>query len=119
VLENLSNGNEKLVGLIVDLKDYNVGADKGASVNMFEDFDIDYNQEKYLIETRLSGALTKPYAAIAVTVGGVDYEYNVVETPTGSPAAKGYYEKNGTVYTKSADTSVNEDKTYYSKDPVE
>ena len=53
-------------GVIVDLNDYNVGADKGGSVNMFDDFDIDYNQQKYLIETRCSGALTKPYSAIAL-----------------------------------------------------
>ena len=55
-----------IVALIVDLKDYNVGADKGGSVNMFDDFDIDYNQQKYLIETRCSGALIKPYSAIAI-----------------------------------------------------
>ena len=55
-------------GVIVDLNDYNVGADKGGSVNMFDDFDIDYNQQKYLIETRCSGALTKPYSAIALKV---------------------------------------------------
>ena len=53
-------------GVIVDLNDYNVGADKGGSINMFDDFDIDYNQQKYLIETRCSGALTKPYSAIAL-----------------------------------------------------
>ena len=55
-----------LMGIIVNLKDYNVGADKGGAVNMFDDFDIDYNQQKYLIETRCSGALIKPYSAIAV-----------------------------------------------------
>lgn len=55
-----------LVGLIVNLKDYNVGADRGGAVSMFDDFDIDYNQQKYLIETRCSGALIKPYAAISV-----------------------------------------------------
>ena len=74
IFENLSrvvtvNGQEEthdLVGIIVNLTDYNVGADKGGAVEMFEDFDIDYNQEKYLIETRCSGALTKPYSAIAL-----------------------------------------------------
>ena len=50
--------------IIVNLNDYNVGADKGGAVNMFDDFDIDYNQQKYLIETRCSGALTKPFSAI-------------------------------------------------------
>ena len=58
----------KLAGIIVNLADYNVGADKGGAINMFDDFDIDYNQEKYLIETRCSGAMIKPYSAIAVEV---------------------------------------------------
>lgn len=55
-----------LMGIIVNLADYNVGADRGGAVNMFDDFDIDYNQQKYLIETRCSGALIKPYSAIAL-----------------------------------------------------
>ena len=50
--------------IIVDLNDYNVGADKGGAVNMFDDFDIDFNQMKYLIETRCSGALIKPFSAM-------------------------------------------------------
>lgn len=58
----------ELKALIVNLNDYNVGADKGGAVNMFDDFDIDYNQQKYLIETRCSGALIKPYSAIALEV---------------------------------------------------
>lgn len=59
-------GGGDLMGIVCNLIDYNVGADKGGAVNMFEDFDIDYNQEKFLIETRCSGALTKPYSAIAL-----------------------------------------------------
>jgi HK97 family phage prohead protease/HK97 family phage major capsid protein len=59
------NGGD-LLGIIANLSDYNVGADKGGAVNMFDDFDIDYNAQKYLIETRCSGALTKPYSAIAL-----------------------------------------------------
>lgn len=55
-----------LMGLILNIGDYNVGADKGGEVNMFDDFDIDYNAQKYLIETRCSGALVKPYSAIAL-----------------------------------------------------
>lgn len=55
----------KLLGVLVNPIDYNVGADKGGEVNLFDDFDIDYNQQKYLIETRCSGALIKPYAAVA------------------------------------------------------
>ena len=67
LMEGLKNadGNE-VMGIIVNLKDYNVGADKGGAISMFEDFDIDYNQQKYLIETRCSGALIKPFSAIAV-----------------------------------------------------
>ena len=59
------NGGNML-GIIVNLADYNVGADKGGEINNFEDFDIDYNQMKYLIETRMSGALIKPYSAIVL-----------------------------------------------------
>ena len=55
-----------LMGIIVNLTDYTVGADKGGAVAMFDDFDIDYNQQKYLMETRCSGALTKPYSAITI-----------------------------------------------------
>ena len=55
-----------LMGIIVNLADYNVGADKGGAINMFDDFDIDYNQQKYLIETRCSGALIKPFSAISL-----------------------------------------------------
>lgn len=55
-----------LLGIIVNLTDYNVGADKGGAVNMFDDFDIDYNAQKYLIETRASGALICPYSAIVL-----------------------------------------------------
>ena len=62
----LSGKTLTLRGIVVNLADYNVGADKGGSINLFDDFDIDYNQMKYLIETRCSGALIKPYSAIAV-----------------------------------------------------
>ena len=55
-----------LEGIIVNLDDYNVGADKGGAVNMFDDFDIDYNAQKYLIETRASGALIKPFSALVI-----------------------------------------------------
>lgn len=63
-----ANGEVALMGIIVNLSDYNIGADKGGAVNMFDDFDIDYNAQKYLIETRCSGALTKPYSAIALEI---------------------------------------------------
>lgn len=59
-----------LGGIYVNLNDYNVGADKGGAVNMFDDFDIDYNQQKYLIETRCSGAMVTPYGAVAIEFVG-------------------------------------------------
>ena len=68
VMEDAKNNakDKSILGIIVNLRDYNVGADKGGAVSMFEDFDIDYNAQKYLIETRCSGALTKPYSAIVL-----------------------------------------------------
>ena len=56
---------KRLVGISVNMTDYSLGADKGGSISMFDDFDIDFNQFKYLIETRCSGALTMPHSAIA------------------------------------------------------
>ena len=82
VMENLfrTEGNKslELMAIIVNLSDYNIGADKGGAVNMFDDFDIDYNQQKYLIETRCSGALVKPYSAIAVEL---DYAASLIIDP--------------------------------------
>ena len=70
VMENQTriSGSDTLTlhGIMVNLDDYNVGADKGGAVNMFDDFDIDYNAQKYLIETRASGALIKPYSALVI-----------------------------------------------------
>lgn len=68
--------NYPLIGVIVNLADYNVGADKGGEINMFDDFDIDYNQQKYLIETRISGALIKPFSALTIVL-------DKATTPTG------------------------------------
>ena len=68
VMEGAQNKDKtkNVLGIIVNLRDYNVGADKGGAVSMFEDFDIDYNAQKYLIETRCSGALIKPFSAIVL-----------------------------------------------------
>lgn len=67
VMEGFKDADNKLVyGIIVNMADYTIGADKGGQTALFEDFDIDYNQEKYLIETRMSGALTKPFSAIVL-----------------------------------------------------
>lgn len=68
VMKNLtrevSGVTRALDAIIVNMSDYNIGADKGGAINMFDDFDIDYNQMKYLMETRCSGALTKPHSAL-------------------------------------------------------
>lgn len=66
VSRTVSGTTKNLLGIIVNPRDYNFGADKGGAVNMFDDFDIDYNQMKYLIETRCSGALVRPYSAIVL-----------------------------------------------------
>lgn len=68
LMSNATNGS--VAAIIVNLTDYNVGADKGGEINMFDDFDIDYNQQKYLLETRISGALVRPYSAIALKLAG-------------------------------------------------
>lgn len=78
VMENqtreVSGDTHSLLGLIVNMADYNIGADKGGAVNMFDDFDIDYNAQKYLIETRCSGALVQPYSAIAIELKAEEVE---------------------------------------------
>ena len=70
VLENITRtvgvDTRPLIGIIVNLKDYNVGADKGGAVRMFDDFDINFNKLEYLIETRCSGALVTPYSALVI-----------------------------------------------------
>lgn len=63
---DVSGKTRSLAGIYVNLADYNIGTDKGGEVNMFDDFDIDYNAQKYLMETRCSGALIRPYAAVAI-----------------------------------------------------
>ena len=69
-----------VIGIIVNLDDYTIGADKGGEVNTFEDFDIDYNQQKYLIETRLSGGLTKIKSALVIMSTGATAQ--MLSTPT-------------------------------------
>ena len=68
VMEGFQLNNKEFLGVIVNLADYRVGADRGGEINLFDDFDIDYNQQKYLIETRISGALVKPFSALSFTV---------------------------------------------------
>ena len=67
VMENFTLNSKEFAGVIVNLADYRVGADKGGALELFDDFDIDYNQFKYLLETRISGALVKPFSALSFT----------------------------------------------------
>ena len=137
VMENLTveiNGTTyDVIGIKVNLKDYYVGTNKGGELTSFKDFDMDFNQNRYLKETRMSGALVKPYSAQVFLHVHTDAE----ETPSGggtTPAAATYteftgsafeqgvtyYERTGTegayVYTPTEDTSYNSEKTYYTKD---
>lgn len=82
--------SRELLGIVVNLNDYNVGADKGGAVNMFDDFDIDYNAMKYLIETRCSGALTVPYSAIAL-----EYVPTTESSSTSNKTEEGTTESDG------------------------
>jgi hypothetical protein len=88
---------------------------------MFDDFDIDYNQQKYLIETRCSGALVKPFSAIALwtsDTSSVGPTYTAVTAEDGdNPSENAWYEKSilGN-YSLTSDTEVKEGKTYYEKD---
>ena len=102
-----------LLGIIVNLKDYNVGADKGGSVNMFDDFDIDYNQQKYLIETRCSGALVKPFSALVIEAAHTTPAFLDIE-PSLKP--KPWAKRGGSVYpqpeeTTNSDSSSDSDDT--------
>ena len=126
-MENLEVDDQLLIGIAIDLKDYVTGTDRRGQVEFFDDFDIDFNQYKYLIETRLSGMIRKPYSAMILKVGteskgGPHYD-PVDPIGTENPKSEGWYEKdgtNGTVYRKTTDTSVNNQKTYYerSMDPT-
>lgn len=114
---------KNLIGIAVDLRDYATGTNRRGQVEMFDDFDIDFNQYKYLIETRLSGMLIKPYSALVLETGASGVSYTEA-SPVGTenPKALGWFEKEGDVYRKTADTTVHVDgsgdidKTYYTRD---
>ena len=127
VMENQQVRGADLMGVALDLSDYKVGSDKGGAINMFDDFDIDFNQMKYLIETRISGALVKPYAAMVFTDGTPTTDsdthgvlsskttYTEVTPESGdNPSEEGWYEKNASgKYVLTSDTTVTSGKTYY------
>ena len=113
--EGLTRANKTLIGIAVDLKDYKVGTNRRGQVEMFDDFDIDFNQYKYLIETRLSGMLVKTFSAIVLEVGSAVTYVDVEPEAGDNPKDEGWYEKEGSIYRKSMDTAVDEDKTYYER----
>lgn len=118
-MEDLEIDGQKVVGIAVDLSDYATGTNRRGKVEFFDDFDIDFNQYKYLIEARLSGMLRKPYSAMILKVatnskGAPHFDEATLEG-TENPKALGLYEKEGDVYRRSADATVITGKTYYER----
>ena len=115
-LDNFTVDGKPIMGIAVDLKDYATGTNRRGQVEFFDDFDIDFNQYKYLIETRLSGMLRKPFSAMILAVGVNGPKYEEVTPEAGAnPKALGYFEKEGDIYRKSADVSVISGKTYFER----
>lgn len=110
--------NRKLVAIILNLSDYTVGANKGGEVSMFDDFDIDFNKMAYLIETRVSGALTMPKSAIAIEIQTTtdstpETVYVEVETPLVADINDYYEQDEYGRYVKTVDTAIITGKKYF------
>lgn len=117
LLDGLEIDGQKVVGIAVDLNDYITGTNRRGEIKFFDDFDIEFNKNQFLIETRLSGMLRRPFSAMVLKVGTSTKggpHYDEVE-PVGSenPRSEGWYEKEGVVYKRTLDTTVNNKKTYY------
>lgn len=113
--------DRKLVAIIVNLADYTVGADKGGEVSMFDDFDLDYNKLEYLIETRISGALTQPKSAIAVEIQTTtdstpEVKYKKVTSPVVADIADYYDQDEYGRFQKTVDVAIATGKTYWELD---
>ena len=113
--------DRKLVAIIVNLADYTVGADKGGEVSMFDDFDLDYNKLEYLIETRISGALTQPKSAIAVEIQTTtdstpEVKYKKVASPVVADIADYYDQDEYGYFQKTVDVAIKTGKTYWELD---
>ena len=118
-LEDLTVDGQKVMGIAIDLKDYATGTDRRGKITFFDDFDIEYNKNQYLIETRLSGMIRKPFSAMIVKISTAEKagpHYDAV-TPVGNenPRSQGWWEHEGALYRKTADTTVKNGKTYYSR----
>lgn len=118
LVRTVDGKDRKLVAIILNLADYTAGTDKGGEVTMFDDFDIDYNKMVYLVETRMSGALTMPKSAIAIEIqtthdSDPDPVYVEVANPVTADIAD-YFEKDEYGrYIQTVDTVVKSNKTYY------
>lgn len=119
LLEDLEIDGQKVMGIALDLRDYGTGTDRRGKVTFFDDFDIQFNKNQYLLETRLSGMLRKPYSAMILKVAsatkGAPHYDEVTPVGTENPKNLGWYTKEGTVYRKSDDVTVVSTKTYYSR----
>ena len=118
-MEDLEVDGQRVVGIAVDLKDYATGTNRRGHVEFFDDFDINFNQYKYLIETRMSGMLRKPYSAMILKVstaqkGAPHYDEATLQEGD-NPKALGYFEKEGDVYRRTTDTAAVTGKTYYAR----
>ena len=122
-LEGFTLDGQEVMGVIVDLKDYATGTPRRGQIEFFDDFDIDFNQYKYLIETRLSGMLAKPFSAMTIKIAtqskGAPHYDEATPVGTENPKALGWYEREGSVFRRSMDsavqgaTSTSAGKTYY------
>lgn len=118
-LEDLTVDGQKVLGIAVDLSDYITGTNRRGEIKFFDDFDIEFNKNQFLIETRLSGMLRRPFSAMVMKVATAQKgapHYDETE-PTGNenPRSLGWYEKEGAIYKKTLDTTVVENKTYYAR----
>ena len=116
-MDDLTVDGQAVMGIAVDLKDYATGTNRRGQVEFFDDFDINFNQYIYLIETRLSGMLRKPFSAMVLKVAtsskGAPHYDEAEPVGTENPKSLGWFEKEGDVYRKSADATVITGKTYY------
>lgn len=115
---SVSGKQRKLVAIILNLADYTVGANKGGEVSLFDDFDLDFNKMEYLIETRCSGALTMPKAAIAIEIqtttdADADPIYTLVASPSTSDIANYFEQDEYGRYFATEDEAVVTGKRYY------
>ena len=118
-MEDLTIDGQRVLGIAVDLNDYITGTNRRGEIKFFDDFDIEFNKNQFLIETRLSGMLRKPFAAMVMMVstqskGGPHYD-ETEPVGTENPRGEGWYEKEGDIYKRTLDTAVNNKKTYYAR----